>query len=169
VTGLPPHIVGQFENLLGFVERPDGTYLVFDQRGHTIYVIDADVETVTALVEIWQEEGRIIQPRGLDLGPDGSFVVADAPRGVERIQTFGPDGRRRAGFSLPGRVTPSVADDTRFVLSGVGSVQVEDRTLLVSLQESQSLFTVRSADGRNAASGDCVALAMRTTATCTWP
>ena len=148
VAGLPPHIVGQFDAPLGYEQRPDGSYLVFDQRGHTVYAVDAARSDASTLVEIGEEEGRILQPRGFDVGADGSFVVADAPRGVERIQTFGPDGRRLAGFSLPGRATPSVSDDGGFVLSGVGTVQRTDRALLVSLPESGSLFTVYSIGGR---------------------
>jgi hypothetical protein len=148
VASLPPHIISQFDEPLGFEQGPDGSYLVFDQRGHTVYAVDAARTSATTLLEIGQEAGRIIQPRGFDIGADGSFVVADAPRGVERIQTFGPDGRRLGGFSLPGQVTPSVSDDRGFVLSGVGSVQRTDRALLISLPETGSLFTVYSVGGR---------------------
>jgi hypothetical protein len=148
VAGLPPHIVGLFDRPLGFAQSPDGSYFVFDQRGHTVYTIDAGRTKATAIVEVGQEEAHIIQPRGFHIGADGSFVVADAPRGVERIQTFGPNGQRLAGFSLPGRVTPSVSDDNGLVLSGVGTVQRTNNALLVSLPESGSLFTVYSIGGR---------------------
>lgn len=148
VASLPPALVGQFDLPLGFEQAPDGSYLVFDQRGHTVYAVDAGRTEVSTLVAIGAEEGRIIQPRGFDVAPDGSFVVADSPRGVERVQTFRPDGRRFASFTLPGRGTPSVSDDAGFVLSGVGTVQWTGETLLLSLPESGALFTIYSPGGR---------------------
>jgi hypothetical protein len=148
VASLPPHLLAATDEPLGFEQRPDGSYLVFDQRGHTVYAVDAARDAMRTLVAIGQEEGRIIEPRGFDAGVDGRFVVADAPRGVERIQTFGPDGRRLAGFTLPGRPTMSVSDGG-WVLSGVGTVQLTPRgTLLLSLPETGGLFTEYSIGGR---------------------
>ena len=147
-ASLPPHVLSAFDDPLGFERQPDGSYVVFDQRGHTVYAVDAARDAVRTLVAIGQEGGRIIEPRGFDTGADGRFVVADAPRGVERLQTFGPDGRRLAGFTLPGRPTMSVSDGG-WVLSGVGTVQLTPRgTLLLSLPESGALFTEYSIGGR---------------------
>lgn len=147
-ASLPPHVLAAFDQPLGFEQQPDGSYLVFDQRGHTVHAVDAARDAVATLVSIGQEEGRIIEPRGFDAGPNGAFVVADAPRGVERLQTFGPDGRRRAGFTLPGRATMSVSDGG-WVLSGVGTVQFTPAgTLLLSLPETGALFTEYSVGGR---------------------
>ena len=56
------------------------------------------------VVEVGQEEGRIIQPGGFDSTPEGSFVVADVPRGQERLQIFGPSALRTtasAGSTIP--------------------------------------------------------------------
>src|SRR5262245_35416692 len=86
VAGLPPHIVGLFEEPLGFQQPRGGPYYVFDRRGHSVYAVDGARTEATKLVEIGQEMGRIIQPRGFDVAPSGSFVIADAPRGQERIQ-----------------------------------------------------------------------------------
>src|SRR5436190_8286129 len=98
--GLPPHIVGLFEEPLGFQQVPGGPYYVFDRRAHTVYTVDAAKTAARKLIEIGQEQGRILQPRGFDVRPDGSFVVADAPRSQERVQIFGPAGLRTAGFFL---------------------------------------------------------------------
>ncbi len=40
IGGLPPHIVGLFEEPLGFQQTPGGPYFVFDRRGHTVYAVD---------------------------------------------------------------------------------------------------------------------------------
>jgi hypothetical protein len=147
VGGLPPHIVGLFEEPLGFQQPPGGPYYVFDRRAHTVYAVDADKGAARKLVEIGQEMGRIIQPRGFDVAADGSFVIADAPRSQERIQVFGAAGLRRSGFFLPGVPLAEVAIGN-FVLSGVASLQYTGSALLISHPASGSLFTEHALDGR---------------------
>ena len=39
--GLPPHLVGLFEEPLGFQQTPGGPFYVFDRRAHTAYSVDA--------------------------------------------------------------------------------------------------------------------------------
>jgi hypothetical protein len=141
VGGLPPHISGQFEEPLAFQQVPGGPYYVFDRRAHTVYTVDAARTATRKLVEIGQEAGRIIQPSGFDVAPDGSsFVVADAPRTQERIQFFGPAGLSTGGFFLPGRPNAGVSIGN-LVLTGVGSIQHTGETLLISHPESGALFT----------------------------
>lgn len=147
VGGLPPHIVGQFEEAIGFQQPSGGPYYVFDRRGHTVYSVDAGKTAARKLVEIGQEMGRIIQPRGFDVAADGSFVIADAPRSQERIQVFGAAGLRQSGFFLPGNPIAAVAAGS-LVLSGVASLQYTGETLLVSHPESGALFTEYSVGGR---------------------
>jgi hypothetical protein len=146
VGGLPPHIVGTFEEAIAFQQPPGGPYYVFDRRAHTVYTVDAERTSVRKLVEIGQEAGRIIQPSGFDVAPDGSFVIADAPRAQERIQLFGPAGLRTGGFFLPGRPTPGITIGT-LVLNGVGSLQHTGKTLLISHPESGALFTEYALNG----------------------
>lgn len=147
VTGLPPHIVGQFEEPIGFQQPPGGPYYVFDRRGHTVYSVDAQKTAARKLIEIGQEMGRIIQPRGFDVAADGSFVIADAPRSQERIQIFGPAGMRTSGFFLPGTPVATVAAGA-LILSGVASLQYTGDRLLVSHPEAEALFTEYSVSGR---------------------
>ena len=146
IGGLPPHIVGLFEEPLAFQQTPDGPYYVFDRRGHTVYWVDSDKTTARKLVEIGQEQGRVIQPRGFDVAPDGTFVIGDAPRAAERIQVFGPAGLRAAGFTLPGRPTPAVMAGT-LVLNGVASLEYTGDRVLVSHPESGWLFNEYSKAG----------------------
>ena len=145
--GLPPHVVGTFEEPLSFQQTPGGPYYVFDRRGHTVYAVDSTTKTVIRLVEIGPELGRILQPRGFDTSPAGSFVVADSPRGVERVQIFGGGGIRRGGFTLPARQRTASVTIGPLVLSGIASIQFTDPTVLISQPESGSLFTEYSLSG----------------------
>jgi hypothetical protein len=147
VGGLPPHIVGLFEEPLAFQQVPDGPYYVFDRRAHSVYSITADRSTARKVVEIGQEPGRIIQPRGFDTSSWGAFVVADAPRGVERVQTFGPAGLPLNAFVLPKRENTATITLGSLVLGGVTSVRFDGERLLISHPESGALFTEYSAAG----------------------
>ena len=147
IGGLPPHVVGTFEEPLSFQQAPGGPYYVFDRRGHTVYAVDSASTTVIRLVEIGPELGRILQPRGFDSSSTGSFVVADSPRGVERVQVFGGGGIRRGGFTMPARQRTASITIGPLVLSGIASIQFTDPTLLISQPESGSLFTEYSLSG----------------------
>lgn len=141
VGGLPPHIVGLFEEPLAFQQTPDGLYYVFDRRGHSVYAIDADKTSAQKLVEIGQELGRIIQPRGFDTSSDGSFVVADSPKNVDRVQIFGSGGLRLRGFTLPARQRTAEIAFGSVVMSGIASIQYTGTNLLISHPEGGALFT----------------------------
>ncbi len=147
VGGLPPDIVGLFEEPLSFQQTPGGPYYVFDRRGHTVYAVDSDRKAAIKLVEIGPELGRILQPRGFDTSPTGSFVVADAPGGVERIQIFGGGGLRRGGFMLPARQRTASIAVGPLVLSGIASIQFTELSVLISQPESGTLFTEYSSSG----------------------
>ena len=146
IGGLPPHITGLFEEPLGFQQPPDGPYYVFDRRAHSVYTVDAAKTSARKLVAVGQEKGRLLEPRGFDTSPTGSFVVADAPNGVERIQMFGAAGMLTWGFRLPARLNPSITVGS-LVLNGLGSIQYHGDNLLVSHPESGALFTEYSTSG----------------------
>jgi hypothetical protein len=145
--GLPPHIVGLFEEPLAFQQAPGGIYYVFDRRGHTVYAIDEDRKSALKLIEIGQELGRIIQPRGFDSSVTGSFVVADAPRGVDRVQIFGAGGIRTGGFALPSRRTTAELSLESAIINGIASIQYAGTNLLISHPESGALVTEYSPGG----------------------
>ena len=147
VGGLPPHIVGLFEEPLGFQQSSEGLYYVFDRRGHSVYAVDADKKAARKLLEIGAEFGRIIQPRGFDTSAAGSFVVADAPTGVDRVQLFGADGNRLGGFALPARQRTAALAFGSLVFSGITSIQYAGTNLLISHPESGALFTEYSRSG----------------------
>lgn len=146
VGGIPPHLVGYFQEPLAFQQAESGQYFVFDRRGHTVYGIDAGRQTTWKLIEIGHETGRIIEPGAFDMAANGTFAVADAPRGRERIQIFGPGGNPLGGFTLPGRADARVAIGS-LVLNGVGSLQYTGTSFLISHPESGALFTEYAPSG----------------------
>jgi hypothetical protein len=143
---LPPHIVGGYEEAINFQQDASGTYFVFDRRGHTVHTVDADKTTSRKILEIGQEDGRVIQPTGFDLASDGRFVVADVPRAQQRVQTFDRSGKLLTGFFLPGAPAARVIMGN-LMLNGAGSVQHTGSTLLISHPESGALFTEYSQGG----------------------
>jgi hypothetical protein len=140
VGGLPPEIVGVYREPAGFQQLSSGQYLVFDRRAHAVFGVDAGKTTTWKLVDIGEEPGRVVDPLAFDAEPGGSFVVADAPGGRERVQVFTSSGRRLGGFTLPGRSAPRITLDN-IVLSGVGSLQYTGTSLLMSQPETGSLMT----------------------------
>ena len=146
VGGLPPHIVGVFEEPINFQQAGNGVYYVFDRRGHSVYTIDPERTAARKAVEIGQEEGRIIQPTGFDVASDGRFVVADVPRAQQRVQTFDALGQRLGGFFLPGQPAARIIVGN-LMLNGAGSIQHTGQTLLISHPESGALVTEYSTAG----------------------
>jgi hypothetical protein len=146
IGGLPPHIVGRFEEPVNFQQAANGVYYVFDRRGHAVHSIDPDRRGSAKIVDIGPEPGRILQPTGFDVAPDGRFVVADNPARRPRIQTFSATGERGVGFFLPGAPAASVVFNG-FVLDGIASIQYTGESLLISHPESGGLFTEYSLTG----------------------
>ena len=140
VSALPVEIVGEFREPLGFERLASGQELVFDRRGHAVYGVTADRSASRKLVAIGGEDGRVIEPTAFDAEPNGTFVVADAPNGRERVQIFTSDGVRAGGFTLPGRATPRVTLGS-LSLSGIGTLQYTGRSVLISQPETGGLMT----------------------------
>ena len=143
---LPPHIVGSYEEAINFQQDASGTYFVFDRRGHTVHTVDAGKTMTRKILEIGQEDGRVIQPTGFDVTTDGRFVVADVPRAQQRVQTFDRNGKLLTGFFLPGTPAARVVLGN-IMLNGASSVQHTGSTLLISHPESGALFTEYSPGG----------------------
>ena len=100
---IPAHIAGRFREPTGFQQSASGQYFVFDRRAHAVFGVDEAQTSSWEIIQIGAEAGRIIDPTAFSVAPDGTFVVADAPGGRERIQIFTPVGFPIGGFSLPGR------------------------------------------------------------------
>lgn len=146
VNSLAPHVVGLFREPIGFKQTANGDYYVFDRRGHTVYRVEADGNSATKLVQIGAEEGRVIEPSAFDVAYNGSFAVADAPNGRERVQIFDAAGVRSGGFLLPGRGAARVVLDT-LALNGVGTLSYDGRSMLMSHTETGWLITQYALDG----------------------
>ena len=146
VGGLPPHIVGTFEQPINFQQSESGTYYVLDRRGQTVYTVDAAKKAVSTAVRIGQEQGTVLQPFAFDLDPAGRFAVSDVPRAQQRVQTFDAAGTWRTGFFLPGQPATRIEVGS-LVLNGVGSIRFSGDKLLISHPESGALFTEYSVHG----------------------
>jgi hypothetical protein len=148
VGGLPAHLVGMFEDAVGFAQTAAGQYVVLDRRAHTVYAVDEARTSARKILQVGFEEGRVLRPAVLALSRDDIFAVADAPGGLERVQYFAMDGSFIGGFYLSTQKTLSawlVAD--RLVLSGVGSMSFTGRTFLINRPESGALISEYETDG----------------------
>jgi hypothetical protein len=146
IGGLPAHVAGAFQMPLAFQQTDDGRYFVFDRRAHAVFTIAGD-EPPRKVIEVGQEKGRVLDPTAFDLDPaDGTFVIADAPGGRQRIQIFTASGSQLGGFTLPGRDVPRLTLGN-LVLNGVGSLQFTGRSVLVNQPERGTLVTELAFDG----------------------
>jgi hypothetical protein len=143
---IPPHLAGRFREPTGFQQAASGQYFVFDRRSHVVFGIDEQQSSAWEIVHIGGESGRIIDPTAFAIEPDGTFVVADAPNGRERIQIFTPAGFRIGGFLLPGRLRARVVFES-FVLNGIGSLQYTGTSILMSQPETGALVTEYTLSG----------------------
>jgi hypothetical protein len=146
LRAVPPDIVGEFRDPMAFEQDASGQYFVFDRQGHAVYGIDAALSGAWKVVQIGQEAGRILEPTAFALAPNGSFAVADRPAALERVQFFGRGGNLLGGFTLPGRASETVVFNS-VVLSGVGSLHYDGRTVLISQPETGALVAEYSATG----------------------
>lgn len=137
---LAPDVVGQFREPLGFKQIASGDYYVFDRRAHAVYTVDEKGRTSRKLVQIGAEDGRVIEPSAFDVAINGSFAVADAPNGRERVQLFDATGVRTGGFLLPGRGAARVVLGS-LSLNGVGTLTYTGRSLVMSQPDSGWLIT----------------------------
>ena len=140
VNTLAPDVVGLFREPIGFKQTAIGDYYVFDRRAHAVYSVDAGGRTSRKLVQIGAEDGRLIEPSAFDVALNGSFAVADAPNGRERVQLFDSAGVRTGGFLLPGRGAARVVLGS-LSLNGVGTLTYTGRSIVMSQPDSGWLIT----------------------------
>ena len=148
VGGLPAHIAGRFNDIAACQRSPSGDYFVFDRRSHAVFTVPASLNgTPKEIVGVGVEPGRVLRPSAFDLAADRTFVVADAPYGVPRVQVFFETGSRLGGFSLPRTETPGITLNG-VVVNGVGTVEYTGKTVLVSQPESGALISEYSIEGK---------------------
>ena len=148
VGGLPAHISGRFEELTICRQTGTGAFLVFDRRLHSVFRVSPKADAPTEVVTIGAEPGRLLQPYAFDVGPDGTFVVADAPGNRSRVQSFLPTGSRLSGFSVPGPAYPLLVDGV--AITGIASLVMSRSSVFLSRPESGSLVTELGLDGVSA-------------------
>jgi hypothetical protein len=138
--GLPPHICNVFREPLSIQQSAAGAYYVFDRRSHAVFRVDPDLRAPEKIVEIGGEGGRLLEPSAFDLGADGTFAVADAPNGRERIQIFDSSGKWVTGFMLPGRAHTRVSIDG-LALGGVSTLAFLGRSVIMNQPEASALIS----------------------------
>ena len=147
VSALPAHIAGSFEELTSCQQAPDGEYFIFDRRAHSVYVAPPGLDAARKLIEIGAEKGRVLDPTAFDLAPDGTFLVADAPGGVPRVQIFLASGSTLRGFRLPGRPVARVTLRS-LVLNGLAAIEYTGRSIFISQPENGAVITEYAVDGQ---------------------
>jgi hypothetical protein len=138
--GLPAHIVGTFQEPLGYAEASTGESIVLDRRAHTVYSVNRQKTEARKIIVIGFEKGNVLQPGVLALSKDDIFAVADAPSTLERIQYFSLSGQFLGGFYLQSRATPRLVVG-QVIMSGVGSMSFTGKTFLVNRPETGALFS----------------------------
>jgi hypothetical protein len=146
VAAVPPDIAGTFRDPVALQQAASGQYFVLDRLAHVVYGIDRDLTGVWKIVQIGQETGRLLKPTGFSVAPNGTFVVADRPRTLERVQVFGSGGALLGGFTLPGRPSESVTLDG-MVLNGIGSLQYSGHSVFISQPETGALASEYTLQG----------------------
>jgi hypothetical protein len=147
VAGIPPDIVGVFEEPVAFARARSGQYFVLDRRAQTVYGIDRDRTAAWRIVQIGHEEGHILQPTAFAREPVmGTFAVADRPGKGARIQVFAPGGSRIAGFRLPDCARAYQVVGTS-VANAIGSVQYTGHSVFLNQPETGALMTEYSLSG----------------------
>ncbi|MGE0450072.1 MAG: hypothetical protein AB7Q29_10885 [Vicinamibacterales bacterium] len=144
---IPPQIAGRFREARGFQQSATGQYYVFDRRAHMVYGVDQRFEGLWEIVQIGAEPGRVLDPTALAVAPDGSFVVADAPNALARIQVFTPAGFRIAGFAIDQAARPRLMIGN-MVTSGIASLQYTGTSILLSQPETGALISEYTVTGQ---------------------
>jgi hypothetical protein len=148
VAALPAHIAGRFHQLSACQRSLDGDYLLFDRRSHMVFKLPSSFEgEPKEIVGVGVEPGRILNPSSFDVGPDRTFIIADAPFRTPRVQVFYETGTRIGGFTLPRSTAPFVTLQ-EIVVNGVGAVEFTGQSVLVSQPDLGSLITEYTLDGK---------------------
>ena len=146
IDSLPAGIVARLREPLACARTAHGPYYLFDRRGHAVHTFDPTDRTFRTLVDIGGEEGRLLEPSGFSLAPDGSFAVSDAPGGRARVQIFGPAGLRRHTFARPRQARMRLRIGP-LALGGAGSLHYTGQRVIVCEPESGGLLTEFDLDG----------------------
>jgi hypothetical protein len=146
VGGVPAFLAGEFEEASGYARRPDGSSLVFDRRRHRVYAVDAQRTTVTPLVEIGYELGRVLRPTAFDVAATGDFIVADAPGRRPRVSVFDAAGRVLNTFTVAATEAPRITLEN-LVLNGIAAARYTGVTVLVNQPEQGVLVREYSVTG----------------------
>jgi hypothetical protein len=140
IGGLPPETCNVFREPIGLQQSASGTYYVFDRRDHAVYSVPPNGRGPVKIVDVGGEGGRLLEPTAFDIAANGTFAVADAPRGQERLQVFDSSGKWLAGFFLPGRAQTRVSV-SGLAMGGVATLAFLGNGIVLNQPETGSLIT----------------------------
>ena len=140
VAALPAHVAGAFQDVTACHQTRDGQYFVFDRRAHSVFTVPPPFDAARKLIEIGTEPGRVLDPTAFDVGPDGTFVVADAPSGQPRVQIFTMSGASLGGFFLHGRAISRIVLGS-LVLNGIGTIEYTGKSVFLSHPEGGAVIS----------------------------
>lgn len=140
IGGLPPETCNVFRDPVGLQQTRAGTYYVFDRRDHAVYSVPSSGRSPVKIVDVGGEGGRLLEPTAFDVAANGTFAVADAPRGQERLQVFDSSGKWIAGFFLPGRAQTRVSV-SGLAMGGVATLAFLGNGIVLNQPETGSLIT----------------------------
>jgi hypothetical protein len=147
IGGLPAHLAGGFDDISACHLTREGNFVVFDRRAQAVFAAEPGASKPRKIVQIGAEPGRVLRPMAFGSSPDGTFVIADSPAGLARIQFFVYSGSGLGGFTLPGPETPVITLGNT-VVSGIASLEYTSPTVLMSLPQNGHLVTEYGSDGR---------------------
>jgi len=137
---LAPHIMGRMTEPIGCAVTRTGEHIILDRRAHTVYAVDAAETVAREIVQIGFEEGRLLGPGILSVGPNDIIAVADAPNGTDRVQYFSLDGRFIGGFYLSDGAGPRMVFGS-ITLNGISSMHFTGREFLINRPGLGGLFS----------------------------
>ena len=140
VGGLPPEICNVFREPLAFQQTRIGHLLRLRSPRACGLQRRSRARGSRKIVEIGGEGGRLLEPTAFDVAPDGTFAVADAPRGQERLQVFDSAGNWIAGFFLPGRAKTRISVGG-LAMGGVSTLAFLGSGIALNQPETGSLIT----------------------------
>ena len=120
VAFLPSHLASTLRDPIACLETPSGEQLILDRRGHALFAVNTARTSLRRVLSFGEEAGGIAESNALAGGPNGTFAIADAPKGFDRVQWFSAEGKLLGFLDLSDKlVQPKIPGPTLSQTAGV--------------------------------------------------